>query len=366
LRPARDDVRRFLTRLAPYVESEGARNLNRISRELTIPYPTLRFRMMRLKDQGISIVPAIEAQKLGLERIRVQFSISNEVTNYKAFFGGLYQAAGLHYYARTLLSQVFDSEFMVPSALTDELRKLLKALEEMKIIYNSKMRKLLWKEVIMMKTQFYDYENGEWDVDFPRLVGNPSMFSYAAAQVEKIDHHDLSIVKALQIDPWANLNEIAKELGITDSDVAYHLGRHVFGRKLVSGFRLKWIGTRNAWAKHSIGMFTLVFPECSNEDSRHAMSVITSIPFAWNHMRAEDGTYLAELLVPTSQIPDTMHYLSENLRSVGISPEAMYVDWTCVSNYTIPYQMHDKERGWVMNAERSLGHVLQMIEAYKE
>lgn len=366
MRRARDNAREFLTRIATYAESEGARNLNKISRELSIPYPTLRFRMMRLKSQGISILPAIDAQKLGLERVRVSFYLSHDVRNYTAFFGGLFQAAGLHYFGRTLLSQIFDCEFMVPYGSTSELVKLLKALEEMKIISTVVIRKLVWKEVLMMKTEFYDYEHGEWDVDFSRFVGNPSVKIPDASKPEKIDHYDLLIVKSLQIDPWANVVDIARELGITGNDVSYHLKKHVLGRKLVPGFRLRWNGTKNAWAKHTIVNLTLVFPEISDESSRHAMSVVTSLPFTWNHMRAEDGTYLTELLVPATQIPDTTHYLSENRREIRLVPQILYVDWLCLSNYTIPYLMHDRRAGWTMNAERSLGSVLQLIETHQE
>ena len=366
MRPARDNPREFLTRIAPYIQSEGARNLNRIARDLAIPYPTLRFRIMRLNQQGMSVWPAIDAQRLGLERVRVSFYLSREVRNYKAFFGGLFQAAGLHYYSRSFLSQIFDCEFLIPRGSIGELDKVLKALEEMGIVGAVVTRKLAWKEVLMMNTEFYDYEHNEWDVDFSRLVGNPSVTLPIASEPEKIDHYDLLIAKALQIDPWANVVDIAGELGITDSDVSYHMKKHVFGRKLIPGFRLKWTGTKNSWAKHTIAPFTLVFPEISDESSRHAMSVVTSVPFTWNHMRSEDGTYMTELLVPAAQIPDTLHYLSENLREIGLAPQVLHADWSCLSNYTIPYSMHNKQDGWSMNAEKSLGYVLQMIKTYQE
>ncbi|MGI0078283.1 MAG: hypothetical protein ACRECH_01520 [Nitrososphaerales archaeon] len=366
MRPAHDDSNEFLNRIAPYIESEGGRNLNRIARELSIPYPTVRFRMLKLKQQGVNVTPAIDVEKLGLERVRVSFYLSREVTNYKAFFGGLFQAAGLHYYGRSLISQVFDCEFMVPRYSIAELAKLLNALEEMKIVSGVVIRRLVWKEVLMMKTEFYDYEHNEWDVDFSQLVGNPSVRIPIPSEPEKIDQYDLLIVKSLQIDPWANAVDIAKELGITDSDVSYHLKKHVFGRKLVPGFRLKWVGMKSVWAKHTIVPFTLIFPELSDEALRHAMSVVTSVPFTWNHMRADDGTYMTELLVPAVQLPETFRYLSDNLREIGLMPQFLHVDWLCLSTYTIPYSMHDRQNGWSMNAERSLGYVLQMIKTYQE
>lgn len=376
-----DDVRLFLSRIAPYVYSDGARNLNKISKELSIPYQTLKDRMIRLKDQGITILPLINPENMGLERIRVSFFLSKDVKNYKAFFGGLYQAAGLHYYARALFSQVFDSEFLVPKGKKKELERMIAALEEMNILRNSVVRKIDWKEILTMKTQFYDYERGEWDVDFSRLVGDPSMqvpspssstFSSKTENHELLssppfDHIDLIIVKSLQINPWIKLVDIAKMVDLTDNDIGYHLNKHVFGRKQIPGFRIKWIGTRNAWLKHTISPITFVFDQISDEESRHAMSIVTSVPFTWNHMKACDGTYFAELLVPAIHAPETSRYLSDKLREFDLVPQVLYGDWSCMSNYTIPYEMHNEKIGsWEFDTEEGLGHVLQMIRMYSE
>ena len=94
------------------------------------------------------------------------------------------------------------------------------------------------------------------------------------------------------------------------------------------------------------------------------MSVMTSTPFTWSHMRGEAGSYLSELLVPVGYFPETLHYISQNLRPLGIRPEVQLIDYSCVGNYTIPHEMYDKESGWKLDAEKSLGYVLQMIKTY--
>jgi hypothetical protein len=373
-----DNARIFLSRLAPYVYSDGARNLNRISRELSIPYQTLRERMIRLKSQGISILPLITPENMGLERIRVSFLLSKDVKNNRIFFGSLYRAAGLHYYARSLFSQAFDCEFFVPRGKMKELDLILKKLEEMKIVKNPIARKIDWKEILMMKTEYYDYENGQWDVDFSRLIGDPSIelpSSSAASVIEEhnflsaslFDHADLIIAKSLQIDPWVKLVDIARILRLTDNDVSYHMKKHVFGRKQIAGFRLKWIGDKTAWAKHTITPITLLFDNLSSEELRHAISIVTSVPFTWNHMRATDGAYLSELLVPAIHAPETIRYLSDKLRDMDLVPQVLLADWSCMSNYTIPYEMHNEKLDrWEFVAEESLERVLQTIKPYNE
>ncbi|HZW57400.1 MAG TPA: hypothetical protein VFF30_14015 [Nitrososphaerales archaeon] len=365
MRIANDDVSQFLTKMVPYVNADGARNLNKISRELAIPYQTLRFRMMRLKAQGISILPLISAESVGLERIRASFKLSSDVSDLTTFFGGLHQSAGLHYYSRSLISQEFDAEFMIPAGTKPELARLLNALSEMNILDNIVLRRLDWKEILVMKTRLYDYEHGQWDVDFSRLSSDPSLKIPTPNLSEEYDQTDLLIIKSLQIDPWIKVVDLSKKFQITEGDISYHLNRHVFGRGQVPGFRFRWIGTPEAWSKHSVLGVTLVFKEITEESFRRAMAIVTSNPFAWNHMRGEDGTYITEFLIPTSHLPETMQHLSENFRKMELKPEMLFPDWAGSASYTIPYLMHDKQAGWRFSTEQSLAYILQMMKAYE-
>ncbi len=235
----------------------------------------------------------------------------------------------------------------------------------MSIVEDHSVRPLLWKEAPVMKAEFYDYSKGEWDVDYSKLAVDPSSYAPSVPFVEaKWDEADLFIVKSLQADPWAKAVDIAKKIGLTDNDVSYHLKKHVFGRRQISGFRFKWVGTKDSWAKHTVILMTYVFRSISEESARHAMSVFTSLPFTWNHMRGSDGSYTVELLIPVVHLAETMHYLAGKLRPLGLKPdEILYPDWSCSQNYTIPYSMFSNERGWEFSAERSLSYTIQTIRA---
>jgi len=370
LRIPADNVSEFLTRLSPFVDEDGARNLNKISEELSIPYQTLRFRMQRLKDQGITITPLLDPEKFGLSRYRVSLDVSSDIPDVTSLFGGLHQNGGLHYFARSLSTHGFDCEFMIPARKVAELSKLLAALEEMKLIENPKMRKIVWKEILGMKTKYYDYTNGIWDVDFSHLTSNPSDYeAQATGSLEvslpktKFDHIDLQIIKSLQMDPWTKSVDIARKLNLTDSDISYHMRTHVFGLKMIRGFKFQWIGSKDSWAKHTLFLITYNFKSLTEELGRHAMSIFTACPFTWNHMWIESGEYMAELIIPVSQMPDTIRYLANGLRPLKLKPDEInYVDWSCSLNYTIPYTMHDSEAGWQFDCARSLGFIIQMIK----
>lgn len=365
MRIPNDNPAEFLSRIAPYVDSEGARNLNAICHRLGIPYQTIRFRMGRLKEQGISIIPVVDSARMGLDRMRVSFEVPNDIINLQPIFAGLHQRAGLRFYSRSLVSHEFDTEFLIPSGKIGEFARLIKALEEMKLIENARFDRLLWKDFIMMKTKYFDYESGEWDVDFSKLAADPSETIPTKSEPTKIDSADVIIVKSLELDPWIKVVDLAQKVNMSVGDVSYHLNRHIFGKKLISSFRLKWIGTKEAWSKHTMIGQTFVFKQLSDEMARHAMAIMTSSPFTWNHMRAEDGTYISELLIPVALLPETLGFISEQLRQLGLKPDMHYMDWSCTSNYTIPYLMFDPERGWTLEAESALGHILQTIQQYE-
>jgi len=368
LRIARDSAEKFLARLTPFVERDGGRNMLEISSKLDIPYQTVRFRLGRLAEQGISISPFVDIEGLGLRRYRISFDFHSEDENKEIapFFGGLHQAAGLHYYARSLVSHEFDTEFMIPKGKEEELYRLLNSLQELSFIDNVVVRPILWKEVLMMKTEYYDYSNGEWDVDFSKLRASTSRHYPEGEISEKsFDHTDLMIIKSLQLDSTAKSVELSKKLNVTDSDVSYHMNRHVTMRKLIPSFRIRWTGTKDAWSKHTIIMMTYKFTDLPDDLLRHALSIMTSVPFAWNHLRTQDGAYFVELLVPVGHLTETMKYLSDNLRQMKLKPsEILYPDWSASMNYTIPYHMHEERSGWHFDADTGLGLILQMVKSY--
>ncbi len=364
MRRSRCNFSTFLTDILPFVESDGARNLNAISHELGIPYQTLRERMRALGNCGLSVRPVIEADKIHLERVRASFRLSPLIGDNAQLFSRLNENAGLRYYSRGIISQEFDCEFWIPRGGTEELFRLFSMLEDHKVLSEFGLRKLLWKDFFMMKTRYFDYDRGEWDVDFSNLSGDPSL-SPPVAQLspEQFDYNDLLIMKSIEVNPWVKNTEIASEFQTPVSDVSYHLNKHVMKKKLISGFRLCWVGTRDAWLKHTIIAITLIFDSISDEMARHAMSVMTALPFAWNQARAEDGTYIVELLTPISQFIEMMRYISDNLRRVDLKPKILYVDPSCVSSFTIPYQMYNMEaRDWSFDAENALESVLQVIK----
>jgi hypothetical protein len=357
----------FLTKLTPFVESDGARNWNQISREMPIPYQTLRDRMAGLKEDGMTILAIPDIEKIGLERIRGSFRLSKDHLNdVKSFFGGLHQSAGLRTYARLLLNQFFECEFLIPKVSVAELTNLLNKLEETGYIEDAKIKRLLWKDFLNLKTEFYDYSKKEWDVDFSSLSSDPSSFQIPSkSEPERFDYSDLLMIKELEMNSWIKSVEIAKRLGITFGDTIYHLNNHVFGRKLIKSFRLRWDGTREAWLKHSIVLAIISFRKISDEDLRHAISVLTSNPFTWSHMRTDDGTYLAELAFPIPQFPDMLQQISSKLLHLGLAPEFFVKDWSCLSTFTIPYLLYNQERSaWEFNAKNALEYTLQMVKTY--
>jgi hypothetical protein len=367
LRTISEDASDFLARLIPFVESDGARNLNQISRDMPIPYMTLRKRILKLREKGFAVDTIPDVDKLGLERIRASFELSSSFEkDIRALFGGLHQSAGLRSYFRHLVKNNFDCEFSIPQGTRVELEELLRKLEDMGIISDWRLRKILWKDFLMLKAQFYDFSRGEWDVDFSTLVGDPSTVQIPTKNSqEHFDYPDLLMLKDLELDTWMKTVDLAKRAKLGLPDAAYHLNRHVFGKKLIKCFRFRWIGTKDAWLKHSIVSSTFVFNGISDENTRHAMSILTSLPFTWSHLRTEDGTYMAEVMIPTPKFSETMQFISTQLRSLELKPDFLMKDWSCSSTFTIPYLLYNRENSsWQFDSEYALRYTLQMIKTF--
>jgi hypothetical protein len=323
--------------------------------------------MTHLEDLGISILAVPDIERLGLERVRVFFRIVPSLKNPRLMFRALHETSGLRYYSRALDSHLFDCEFSIPDGRLSELSDLLIKLEELNLIRRPQVKKLLWKEVSMLKTEFYDYSRGEWDVDFSSLSGNPSSIEVQiGSPPESIDYTDLIMIKELEINPWIKTVELAKKSGLAIGDAAYHFNRHVLGKKLVKAFKLRWEGTREAWLKHSIISKTYVFEGISDEDTRHVMSIFSSLPFVWSHIIMEDGTYMVETMLPISQYPDATQYISSQLRPLDIAPSIIFEkDWSCLSTFTIPYMMFNQNKHvWEFRAELAIESILQKISAH--
>jgi hypothetical protein len=367
----RDRVERFLERITPYVLKDGARNLNSVSRGLSIPYQTLRGRMDRLKEaEGISIFTVVDASRLGLERARAFFETPEGKTafDHRAFFKSLHENAGLQSYARCLVSGKFDCEFVIPSGKFSELGKILASLEDTGIIRNAAASRLLWKEVLTMRCDLYNYKKRDWDFDYSRLAGKrhaPAISTVGAtkpAERVRYDHHDVMLVKSLELNPWVTSRDLAKVAGVSDADVHYHLTQHVFGRRQIAGFTLKWTGTEEE-AKRLIVPITYVFKSLGENLAKQATSIFSSEPFTCNHMLTDDGTYVAELLVPARFLVETFEYISSRLRHLDMRPDdLLFPDRASSQRYTIPYRLLDRDRkGWHLDAGRATGRIVETV-----
>ncbi len=361
-RRARDDSTQFLKKILPYVESEGARNFGIIARDFSLPYPTVSFRMQHLKDLGISIVPIVNVDRLGLARVRASFFLGKEkLPNLKHFFTALNENSGLRYYSKSLINFKFDSEFAVPSGKVRELAGVFEELEKMNLVSEVELHEIKWKDFPTLKTEFFDYPAGEWDVDFSRLIGDPSVRLRLEedAELPIFDYKDLMILKELEIEPWVKEVELARKIGCPVRDISYHLRKHVLEKNLAS-FKIRWIGTQQAWAKHSIVGMTFQFKNISETKSRHLISILSSVPFLWSHLRTFDGIYLAEVLIPISALSEATKYISDRLEQVSMSPEILLNDWSCSSNYTIPYQLFDKvQKTWAFDSDKIMTAIAQ-------
>jgi DNA-binding Lrp family transcriptional regulator len=349
----------FLTRLLPFIERNGGRNVAEVARGLGIPYQTALFRIKKLYERGITIHGSVDPNKLKLGRMLVSFRLSTKLENTKKeFFSSLNEVSYLTYVGRYQVEPRFVTEFSVPFDHYVEFRRMLSQLEEMGLIEDVQLFELSWRQNITMRAEYYDYENNEWDVDWSSLRDVPFHQFPSPSEPTEFDKVDLLILKELQLDVRQSLKSIARKANVSHMDLFRHYRNHVLGRNLVQTFVLRWVGTKQAWSKHGIILANLCF---LNTDARKVAPVVLRLPFLTSHALSVDGRlYICDLAIPINQLSSTLRYLTDANLPITDDHVLHFLDWNFAMGYVLPYHTYTDE-GWSFDATSAIGRIVQAL-----
>jgi DNA-binding Lrp family transcriptional regulator len=357
---SKDTKESFLSKIKPFVERDGARNVAEIARGLRIPYQTVLFRIKKLYERGITIHGSVDLNKLKLGRIFVSFRLSPDLEKSKEdFFSSLNESSYLTYVARYQVERRFITEFSVPFGHFPQFKRLLRDLEGTGLIYDVQVDELAWRQPLMMRAEYYDNEHGEWDVDWSGLLDVPFHQFPSVSEPESFDKLDLLIIKELQLDVRQPLKSIARKIRAEALEVFRHYHNHVLGKKLIQAFLLRWIGTEQSWSKHGIILVNLSF---LNADARKVAPIVLKIPFVTSHSLSVDGKlYMCQLAVPINQLTDTLRYLTDSNLPIENNEHVFhFIDWNFARSYVIPYPCYTEE-GWSFDATEAMANITRVL-----
>jgi len=344
--------------------------ITKIAREMRVSPETARYwyRESILSRKGFALNACLNEQKLGLRRIVALADLDEKYWSIaKDVFEALYQYLGLTYYIRLYPSGRFLLQYKIPSEREADLRKVLDFLSQERVMRTIEFAPMPWRFIVPMKAEHYNFSKGLWDFDWEAAITKPGkeLELIPPCDAVKVDYTDLLIAKELESNAARSLSEVADKLEIR-YDMAFRHYRHVMQKKLVAGYKIRWIETsakslvkgsrdhRDVLTNQSQHKYQAAFVLLTRLTAAQQASVskaIARLPFLLS-MSGGEGSLCFELGIPYHYQPETLHFLWENLAPYRESLQFSLSDQTFASAKTIPYELFDSQAGaWTYRSE---------------
>ena len=341
-------------RIVSAIASAGPRNVAEVSRITRVHAETVRYKInKRFGRLGFRFHAEVDIGKLGLV-------LHQGVLNFARGYGtisqqvlrALNEVGYLTYFAKVLPQGHFVAYFMLPDGKTSEYEAFLTRLRERGILAGFSVNEVVASRHKTMDSRFFNFKSGIWEIPWSEvssLAPAPLLSEKRRGPVE-FDYQDLLTIKELQVDARQHLTSIAKKLKLNQKVLEYHYRTHVQGRGLVPSYRIRWAQDITKKLVHSVATTRLTFRGLSHAEYSRAQTAVSKIPFLWAEERLQDGTYIATMYIPLTEVIHVLNYINETVPEVGEGVEMSFVNPSCVASFTIPYNMYHNGR-WRFNAE---------------
>ena len=114
------------------------------------------------------------------------------------------------------------------------------------------------------------------------------------------------------------------------------------GKKLIPYYRIRWMQDIGKTLAHSVVFTKLTFRSLSPSKYQKVQNVVSKIPFLWSENLLEDGSYIATLGIPSTEVISTNVYVNDGLGDLAQDLEVGFLKPNESANFTIPYNMYRK------------------------
>jgi DNA-binding Lrp family transcriptional regulator len=363
----------FLSKILPIIKKNGGRNVVQIARALDLPVETTRYKIKRMLKNGIGIHANIDYGKIELAKTIGIIRLSPLVKgSERELFDGLANVAYLSEEAKTIPKGSHICTFTVPLRRRIEFNKTVRGLMEAELFETVEFYEMSWAKEHMLRTQFYDYDESQWNVDWARLKkehGQGLQVYESTTETSdgtRYDYIDLFVLKELQQDAQVSLADVARKSKTTLNNIFYHFHSHVNKRKLVSSYLLQWEADKES--KPSKGRearlhLGFVFKNLTHDESKTAISAMNRLPF----LRAdaysiEHRVYYAEAVLPLRHYPGLLSFLGETLETISEKFEIYTMDKEINRHYPLPIWLYSSS-GWNLEPETALTRIRQGLKS---
>ncbi len=353
-------------RIISAIGSEGPRNVAQIARKTGAHQETIRYKIKRqFVDKGFRFQADVDYRKLGLGLHWGRFVVSPvHYSSATKLFRSLNESAYLIHFSKVLPQGHFVALFTLPEGTATEFAQFLESLRRNGIITEFSLDHVSAQRHKSMDPSFFDFRKDRWDVDWEKVKKlRASPLAPDKHRPEMLaDEEDLLLIKELQKDARQHVVGIGRKLKIQPKTLEYHYRTHVVQRRLIPGYRVRWMKDTDQPLQNSTVTVRLTYRRLDRGQYSLVQSVMNRLPYLWVEDLLESGTYIATLAVPSADFAATMKYINEELGFLGERIEMGYLGVEDSYNYTIPYQMFS-DGAWQFDAKKMETAVLKELKA---
>lgn len=324
---------------------------------------TVRYNVKnRLGKLGFRFQAEVDYTKLGLQLHwgTIRFSPAYEGAGPR-IFRVLNQVGYLTHFSKVIPQGYYVAILALPLGTAEEYWAFFRHLQHDGVLAEFNLEEISVERHRPMDPTFFNFRSGRWEVEWDKVnTLEASPLTIEKAKPTEIDYFDLVIVKELQINALSHVVAMAKKLKVHQKTLAYHYRTHVVKRKLVPYFRIRWMEDITKTLAHSVAFTRLTFRGLVPAEYARAQRALSRIPFLWAEDLLGDGTYIATINVPLTELVATHNYVNKQVPGLGSKIEIGYLNPSESSNFTIPYNMYNEDR-WKLDADKMKSAVMDAV-----
>jgi DNA-binding Lrp family transcriptional regulator len=339
-------------RIVAAIGLAGPRNVAQISRMTHAHQETIRYKVKkRFGRLGFKFHAEVDYDRLGLSLHWATLNFS------KAYYGmapqilrTMNQVGYLTYYAKLVPQGNHIALFALPENTAGQYREFLSDLGSKGILDGHTLDGVLASRHKAMDPRFFNFRAGRWEIEWNELAELPPspLPRKSEKHPEDFDYYDLLIIKELQKDSLQHLTGVAKKLKVHQKTLEYHYRTHVQKWKLIPSYRIRWSQDTAKRPIHSTVMVHLSFSNLTKTEFSEVQAAISKVPLLWMEYEMENGTYIAMLYVPVTDLMSVSSYINDAVPNLASKLNMSLVKYAEANAFTIPYHMF-QDGAWKSN-----------------
>jgi DNA-binding Lrp family transcriptional regulator len=331
-------------RMISAIGMTGPRNVAQIARLTGAHQETIRYKIKkRFVRLGFRFHAEVDFAKLGLTLHWATLDFSkayNEMA--PRVLTALNEVGYLAYFAKLIPQGNYIALFTPPANTSGKYEEFLGSLREKGVLDGFELTESLARRHQVMDPRFFNFRSGRWEIEWAKVAAAQStaLVPGKKPKIEEFDYTDLLVIKELQKDARQHLTGIAKEVKVNQKTLEYHFRAHIQKWKLVPSYSIRWAQDVAKRPIHSTVFTRLAFHNLTKSEFVDVQAAISKVPLLWTEYLLRDGTYLATMYIPLTDLVGVSNYVSNAVPGLGAKAEMSFIDFANASSFTIPYNMY--------------------------